>query len=111
MCVADKLEALEEVYARKVEEETMKCEQSLEDRLAAVQNDLKTRYKRQLETEMSLYQARELAKVRREEREKYHNELAKEKEELQHAYHLRLENVKKSENSLAEMYHRKEKVK
>lgn len=104
------MEALEEVYARKVEQETSKCQASLEDRLATVQSDLAAHYKRQLQTEMSLFQARELAKMRREEKEIYHNELAKEKQEFEHAYHLRLENVKKSEQSTAERYHRKEKV-
>ena len=110
MYAAYKLEALDEVYARKVEEEALKCTASLEDRLATVQTDLEACYKSRLDTEMSLYQERELAKVRREERDRYHDKLDKEKEELQNAYHLRLENVKKSEKNLAEIYHRKEMV-
>ena len=104
------MEALEEEYTRKVEEETTRCQLSLEERLAAVQSELKIQYKQQLENEMTLYQERELAKMRREEREKYQNELESGKEKLQCSYHLRLENVKKSEQGLVERYRKKEMV-
>ena len=75
-----------------------------------VQKDLEAHYKKQLQTEMELFQMRELAKMRQEEKERYRSELAKDREELQQVYHLRLESVKRLEKNNAEAYRRKEKV-
>lgn len=108
--IADRLEALDQSYAYKAEQESQKSQASLEDRLASFQSDLETRYKRQFEAEMMLYRTRELAKVREEEREKYQRELSKEKDEMHRNYQLRLEETRKSEQRVMERYRMKEQV-
>jgi oral-facial-digital syndrome 1 protein len=112
ICVslADKLEELDISYARRAEEESVKCQLSVEDRLLSFQRDLEVRYKQQLETELELYRSRELAKVRQEERDRHREELAKEKSDLQCAHQLKLEEVRKSEQRLVEKYRMKEQV-
>ena len=97
-------------YARKAEEESLKCQASLDDRLLTLQRDLEARYKHQLESELTLYQTRELAKVRQEERDRYREELAREREGLQQVHQLKLEEVKRSEQHMLEKYRRKEQV-
>lgn len=97
-------------YARKAEEESIKCQATLEDRLLALQRDLEARYKHQLESELALYRNREIAKVRQEERDGHREELAKEKESLHCQHQLRLEEGKKSEQRMTEKYRRKEQV-
>ena len=104
------MEALDQSYARKAEEATVKNQLSLEDRLTAFQRDLEARYKRQLETEMADYRRRELAKVRQEEMDKHRAEMNKEREELHRNHQLRLEEARKSEQQMMERYHMKEKV-
>ncbi len=104
------MEELDTSYARRAEEESAKCQLSLEDRLSAFQRDLEARYKRQLETELTLYRSRELAKARLEERQRYQEELAKEKEVVYHAHQVRMEEVRKSEQRIMEKYRRKEQV-
>lgn len=108
--IADRLEELDISYARRAEEESVKCRSSVEDRLSAFQHDLEARYKQQLETELSLYRSKELARARQEEREQHREELAKEKSELHHTHQLKLEEVKKSEQRMMEKYRRKEQV-
>ena len=83
---------------------------SLDERLGVVQKELEGHYKKQLQTEMELFEVRELARVRQEEQERHVSQLAREREELQRVYHLRLDSVKKSEKNNMEMYRRKEKV-
>lgn len=107
---ADRLEELDISYARRAEEESMKCRSSVEDRLSAFQLDLEAKYKRQLETELGLYRSKELARARQEERDRYREELAKEKSDLHRAHQLKLEDVKKSEQRMMEKYRQKEQV-
>lgn len=107
---ADRLEELDISYARRAEEESIKCQLSLEDRLSAFQRDLEARYKQQLESELALHCNRELVKARQEERDRYQEELGKIKENLRHMHQLRLEDVKKSEQCMIEKYRRKEQV-
>lgn len=108
--IADRLQELDVSYARRAEEESMKCRYSVEDRLSEFQRDLEIRCKQQLETELSLYRSKELAKAKQEERDRYREELAKEKSVLHHAHQLKLEEVKKSEQHMMEKYRRKEQV-
>ncbi len=108
--VAGKLKQLEDKYAQKSEEESGRYRASLEQRLEAVQKELESHYKKQLQTELELFQIRELTKMRQEEKEKYRAELAKDREELQHVYSMKMASVKKSEKNSMEMYRRKEKV-
>lgn len=104
------LEALDRSYASRVEAESAKSRVSLEDRLAGFQADLEARYKKQLETELSLYKTRELAKIRQDEQERYKAELAKVRENLKHAYQVKLEEAKKTEQDMMKKYRRKEQV-
>jgi len=83
---------------------------SLDERLGVVQKELEGHYKKQLQTEMELFEVRELARVRREEQESHRSQLALEREELQRVHQLRLDSIKKSEKNSMEMYRRKEKV-
>lgn len=107
---ADKLEELDVSYARRAEEESMKCRFSVEDRLSTFQRDLEARYKQQLETELSLYRSKELARARQDTKEQLREELAKEKAESHHAHQLKLKDVTKSEQRMVEKYRRKEQV-
>jgi len=107
---ADRLEQLDISYARKAEEESARSQQSIEDRLLALQRDLEARYKQRLEAEISQFRSRELAKVRQKEKEQYQQEIEKEKAELHCRHQLRLDEVKRSEQQLMEKYHRKEQV-
>ena len=108
--LADRLDELDASYARKAEEESIKCMLSLEDRLSTLQCDLEARYKQQLEEEMTLYRSRELARVREEERDRYQGKMTKEKQDLHHIHQLKLDDAKKAEQRLVEKYHRKEQV-
>ena len=107
---ATQLQALENAYTRKVEEETRKYQQSREDQLSEYQRDLEARYKKQLETEMNLFRTKELVKARLEEREKYQKEVLREKEEAQQKYQRRLDDLRRSELQLKERYCKKEQV-
>lgn len=104
------LEALENAYAKKAEEESQRYHQSIEDRLSEYQRDLDARYKEQLKTEMSLFQVRELAKARLEEREKCREEAAREKEEGHLKLQRKLNELRRSELQLKEQYCKKEQV-
>lgn len=110
VCVAARLDELDASYARKAEEESMKCMLSLEDRLSTLQSDLEARYKQRLEEEMTLYRSRELARVKEEERDRYQDKMAKEKQDLYHIHQLKLDDAKKAEQRLIEKYRRKEQV-
>lgn len=107
---ATQLQALENAYARKAEEETQKYQQSLDDRLSEYQRDLEARYKKQLETEMNLFQTKELVKARLEERERYQREALKEREEAQQKHQHRLDDLRRNELQLKERYCKKEQV-
>ena len=104
------LEALESAYARKAEEESQRYHQSIEDRLSEYQRDLEARYKEQLKTEMSLFQVKEVAKARQEEREKCRQEAAREKEEAHLKLQRKLDELRRNELQLKEQYCRKEQV-
>ena len=104
------LEALENAYAKRAEEESQRYHQSLEDRLTEYQRDLEARYKEQLDTEMSLFQTKELAKTRLEERERYQQEALREKEEAQLKLQRKLDELRRSELQLKEQYCKKEQV-
>ena len=110
MFTATQLQALENAYARKAEEETQKYQKSLEDRLSEYQRDLEARYKTQLETEMNLFRSRELVKARLEEREKYQREILREKEEAQLKHQQKMDDLRRSELQMKERYCRKEQV-
>ena len=104
------MEELDASYARRTEEECIKCQFSLEDRLLAFRQDLEARYKQQLETELTLYRSRELSRLRQEERESYRQQMAKERADLNHVHQLKLEEARKAEHRMEEKYRRKEQV-
>ena len=74
------------------------------------QRDLEAQYKSQLETELSLYKSRELAKVRMEEREKYQQELASERVGATVAHQKKIEELRKTEQQMMDRYRKKEQV-
>ena len=111
VCAAvDRLEELDVSYARKAQEESVKCRHSMEDRLLGFQHDLEARYKQHLDAELDLYRSKELARARQEERDRCRGELAKERADLHQAHQVKLEAIRKSEQDMMEKYRRKEQV-
>ncbi len=74
------------------------------------QRDLEAQHKHQLETELSLYKNRELAKVKIEERERYQRELTGERLEITLAHQKKIEELRKLEQQMLERYRKKEQV-
>lgn len=74
------------------------------------QRDLEAQHKLQLETELSLYKSRELAKVRMEEREKCQRELTGERLQITLAHQKKIEELRKMEQQMLERYRKKEQV-
>ena len=110
LCPAEQLQALDQSYAQKAEEQRLRTQQNLEERLSTFQRDLEAQYKSQLETELSLYKSRELAKVRMEEREKYQQELASERVEATVAHQKKIEELRRTEQQMMDRYRKKEQV-
>lgn len=108
--IAAKLQALDESYANKVEEETRRSEQALEERMAVFQRDCEGQHRRQLEAEMVHFRERELARMREEERERCESEMRRVREELLGAHRQKLEAVRKMEVETLERLRRKEQV-
>ncbi len=74
------------------------------------QRDLEAQHKHQLETELSLYKSRELAKVKIEERERYQRELTGERLEITLTHQKKIEELRKLEQQMLERYRKKEQV-
>ena len=108
--LADQLKALDHSYAQKAKEETEKVNHSMLERIGLIQSELEARYTKQLETELSLYRARELAKVRLEEREKYLEEMAREKTQLNQHYQRKIDELRRNEQHIVDQYRLKEQV-
>ena len=105
-----RLQALDESYAGRVEEEGRRHQQSLEERMAAFQRETEARYRGQLETEMAHFRERELARMRQEERARGQEELSRERAELHHAHQQKLEAVRRMEQESLLRLRRKEQV-
>ena len=108
--VDEQLKVLDQSYAQKAEQHSVRCQQNLEERLSAFQRELEAQYKNQLETELSLYRTRELAKMRLEEREKYQEDLTKEKMEMVQNHQKKIDELRKSEVQMLERFRKKEQV-
>lgn len=108
--IAELLQALDQSYAQKAEEQNLRTQQNLEERLLTFQRELETQHKHQLETELSLYKNRELVKVRMEEREKYQRELAEQRHNTTMAHQKKIEELRKTEHQMLERYRKKEQV-
>ena len=107
---AAKLQALDESYAHKAEEETRKSQQAVEERMAVFQRECERQHQRQLEAEMAHFRERELARMREEERERCEEEVGRVREELQGAHRQKLEAVRKMELEALQRLRRKEQV-
>ena len=105
-----RLQALDESYAGRVEEEGRRHQRSLEERMAAFQHEAEARYRGQLETEMAHFREGELARVRQGERERGQEELTRERAELHHAHQQKLEAVRRLEQETLLRLRRKEQV-
>ena len=105
-----KLQALEDSYAQRAEEENRRYQQTLEERMAAFQRESESRYKRQLEVEMAHFREREVAEMRVEERERFQEEVGRMRSELHGVYQQKMEGVRKIELETLERLRRKEQV-
>ena len=108
--VDEQLQALDRSYAQKAEQHSVRCQQNLEERLLTFQRDLETQYKKQLETELSLYRTRELVKMRLEERERYQGDLTRERTEMVQNHQKKIDELRKSEMQMLERFRKKEQV-
>lgn len=108
---AAKLQALDESYAHKAAEESIKCHQALEERMTVFQRECEVRYQRQLKTEMAHFRERELAQARCEERERWREEVGRERKELQETHRRKMEAMRRMELETLERLRRKEQVK
>lgn len=107
---AVKLQALEESYARKAEEENRRHQQSLEQQMIASGHESEARLRRQLEVEMAQFREREVSRMRLEERERYQEEQGRLRTELEGSHRQKLEAVRKMEVDTLERLRRKEQV-
>ncbi len=102
--------ALDQCYGQKAQEENAKTKRNREERLLCYQQELEAQYKHQLETELSLYKSRELARVRNEERDRYQKELAAERLEATVAHQKQVQELRNMEQQMLERYRKKEQV-
>ncbi|KAL5460406.1 hypothetical protein EMCRGX_G033852 [Ephydatia muelleri] len=106
--IYDKLQALEEAYAQRTEEELAKCQEHLEERIVSVQLECEQQYKKQLQAELAHFRERELSEMRLEEKNKSHHELTRLRAELESGYRQRSEAVRKMELEMLERMKHKE---
>lgn len=104
------MKALDQSYALKVEQQSIKHQQNFEERLLALQRDLEGQYKRQLATELSLCQSRDVARMKLEERERYQKDLARERAQMSEEHQKKMSELRRSEVQMMERFRKKEQA-
>ncbi|XP_032237801.2 oral-facial-digital syndrome 1 protein homolog isoform X2 [Nematostella vectensis] len=108
--IDEKLRSIDKVYSERAEKEQDAWNSQAEQRIIAFQQQCEERKKAELTEEIQRFKSTELARMRVEEKERYHKEITATKDMLEKDYALKAEVLRVKEKETVERLHRQEQL-